>query len=603
MTKVMKRALGLALALALMLALAVPALADADYTLSIRVNGGASASVKAGEKLSVELALSKNDGADFTLHSMQDYIVFDPAYFSVDTAGIAVMRDEGGAAVFQASAIKFGDSRYNRVFVNRAATTGLSMQNEITVLSFELTALKEGSTTLRHDAIEILAPNLTKYAVAQENAAVTITAAGGGGGTGGGGGAGGAGGGSGGGEEEQGAAPVIIDGVSHEIGVRTVTDEATVVAVDRERLNEQLRSETKTVVVPIEGDAPAAEARLPLDSVGQMAAQGATLSVQSGAVSYELPCAAVDTAAILAQLGASDGGEAELSVAIERLEPDAVTVDRGVLVLPPLDFRVTASYGGKSVEITEYSAYVPRVVELTAEQARRLSTALVVEPDGTQRHVPTRVYVSGGKWYAKINSLTDSVYALISGGVSFTDAAGMWYEAAVNEMGSRRIIDGVGGGAFDGGREVSRAEFAAMLVRALGLPEDGDGSVFADVSRSEWYFGAVGRAYELGLIEGKSPGVFDPRASISRQEAMLMVMRAARLTGFAGETGGLDAFTDAASVSDWALDAAKWSAASGLIQGSDGLIRPLASISRAETATVILRLLQKSRLIDIRTVV
>ncbi|NCC69335.1 MAG: S-layer homology domain-containing protein, partial [Clostridia bacterium] len=100
---------------------------------------------------------------------------------------------------------------------------------------------------------------------------------------------------------------------------------------------------------------------------------------------------------------------------------------------------------------------------------------------------------------------------------------------------------------------------------------------------------------------GKGDHQFDPGANITRQEAMLMLQRAAALTEFTGAAGNLDSFADADSVGSWARDAAKWSVGSGLIQGSDGKLNPTADITRAESATIILRLLQKARLVDVRS--
>ncbi len=80
-----------------------------------------------------------------------------------------------------------------------------------------------------------------------------------------------------------------------------------------------------------------------------------------------------------------------------------------------------------------------------------------------------------------------------------------------------------------------------------------------------------------------------------------MLQRAAKLTGYTGTAGSLEGFTDAGSVGAWAQDAAKWNVGSGLIVGSGGLLRPNDNISRAESATVILRLLQKTGLVDVRS--
>ena len=82
---------------------------------------------------------------------------------------------------------------------------------------------------------------------------------------------------------------------------------------------------------------------------------------------------------------------------------------------------------------------------------------------------------------------------------------------------------------------------------------------------------------------------------------MAIIQRAARIAGMTGSgSGSLSAFTDAGSVSAWARDAVNFNVSNGLIVGSEGKLNPASNITRAETAAVILRMLQHSGLIDVR---
>ena len=58
-------------------------------------------------------------------------------------------------------------------------------------------------------------------------------------------------------------------------------------------------------------------------------------------------------------------------------------------------------------------------------------------------------------------------------------------------MGSRLVISGVGENKFDPNRDITRAEFAAIMVRALGLAPDNTKNKFNDVEASKWYSGYV----------------------------------------------------------------------------------------------------------------
>ena len=193
-----------------------------------------------------------------------------------------------------------------------------------------------------------------------------------------------------------------------------------------------------------------------------------------------------------------------------------------------------------------------------------------------------------------------SVGTVIYNKVGFTDTAGKWYNDVVTEMAARTIVNGKTSTVFDGDGSITRAEFAAILVRALGLPE-GKTSQFSDTAKSAWYYGSVSTATQYGIIKGYSDGSFKPGANITREEAMAMMQRAAKVAGYAGTTGTLTGFSDASSVGAWAKSAVAYNVGSGLIQGNAGKLNPKNSITRAETAVVVLRLLQKAKLVDVRT--
>jgi len=182
---------------------------------------------------------------------------------------------------------------------------------------------------------------------------------------------------------------------------------------------------------------------------------------------------------------------------------------------------------------------------------------------------------------------------------------GHWAKAQVNEMYSRKIINGVADGIFEANRGITRAEFATIVVKALGLEPKGSNS-FKDVNTSDWFYDYVGTASSYGIILGVGEGKFDALRSITREEAMAMVQRAAKIAGMnvnvtdAEIANSLAKFTDYNEFSPWAQSVAAFNIQESLIQGVNGIARPKDNITRAETAVVIMRMLQKSELIDSR---
>ncbi|MEG1879233.1 MAG: S-layer homology domain-containing protein, partial [Pseudoflavonifractor sp.] len=239
----------------------------------------------------------------------------------------------------------------------------------------------------------------------------------------------------------------------------------------------------------------------------------------------------------------------------------------------------------------------------TKAQSEKITTAVVVEPDGKLRHVPTYVYEKGGKYYAVVKSMTNSVYALIQNEIIFPDVKGKWYEDVANEVGSRKIVVGTDKGSFSGDENITRAEFAAMMVRALGLPLGKTGS-FTDVPADAWYAGAVATAAEYGLVKGIGEHQFNPAGLITRQEAYQMLYNASKRTGFPNPLAARNLsaeFSDLAAVSDWAQDSVAFCLNNNLSVNLKGSISPAETITRGEMSALILKLLQRSQLVDVRS--
>ena len=102
-----------------------------------------------------------------------------------------------------------------------------------------------------------------------------------------------------------------------------------------------------------------------------------------------------------------------------------------------------------------------------AVDSGKITTGIVLNPDGSFRHVPTQIVVINGKYYAKLNSLTNSIYSVIYNPVTFADVSSHWAKDAVNDMGSRMVVTGKGNGVYAPDRSITRAEFAVMVQRLL----------------------------------------------------------------------------------------------------------------------------------------
>ncbi len=173
----------------------------------------------------------------------------------------------------------------------------------------------------------------------------------------------------------------------------------------------------------------------------------------------------------------------------------------------------------------------------------------------------------------------------------FTDIGSVsWARDAINGLYDAGIINGKTETTFAPNDNVTRAEFAKMLMGVFGLNSDAfTTSSFYDVSTSDWYFQSVESAYNLGIITGVAPAYFDPNANITRQDMAVMVVRAATVSGKAIPTvNEAKTFADESSIADYAKDAVSTLQVGGIIDGvTETTFAPNDNATRAQAAKIL----------------
>ncbi|MDG0810444.1 S-layer homology domain-containing protein [Cohnella rhizosphaerae] len=412
---------------------------------------------------------------------------------------------------------------------------------------------------------------------------------------------------------------VLVNGKVENAGKATTTEsggvKTTTVAVDPAKLQAKLEAEgaNAVVTIPVKSASNVVVGELNGRMIKNMESLSATLVLQTDKGTYTLPAKEIDIDALAGKLGSGVKLEdiqfkvtiAQTPDTMAKVVENAAAKGEFSVVVPAVDYTVSGTYGGKTVEVKLFNVYVERMAALPdGIDPDRITTGVVVDADGTARHVPTKIVLVDGKYYAKINSLTNSTYAVVWHPLEFSDVANHWAKAAVNDMGSRMVIDGTGGGRFSPDRAITRAEFAAIVVRGLGLKLENGTAAFSDVKASDWFGGAIDAASAYELIRGYEDGTFRPNDEITREEAMAIVSRAMAITGLRAKLPAqsddamLRSYKDASDVSGWARSGVQDNVQAGLVSGrGTALLAPKASITRAEVATVIQRLLQASGLI------
>jgi len=171
--------------------------------------------------------------------------------------------------------------------------------------------------------------------------------------------------------------------------------------------------------------------------------------------------------------------------------------------------------------------------------------------------------------------------------VRFTDIQGHWAETFIMKMAEANAVGGYADDTFRPDRPITRAEFAAIWVRVLGL-SDKKGKTFADTV-DHWSEQAVSTAYAHGIVSGYDDRTFAPDEFITREQMAVMIVNALRSESVPARTN----FADQSEISPWAKDAVITATESGILNGyPDNTMRPLFHATRAEAVSTIWRSLQ-----------
>lgn len=217
--------------------------------------------------------------------------------------------------------------------------------------------------------------------------------------------------------------------------------------------------------------------------------------------------------------------------------------------------------------------------------------------DGAWEYVGGKVDRAARKVSVERTSL--STYAVMAYDKNFTDMVGHWAVNDVKLMAARHIAAGVTATTFAPDAGVTRAQFAAFLLRALNVPEQkAAGTRFSDVAAGAWYAGAVETAAAQGLVSGYPDGTFRPDVQITREEVSAMVARALAKSGEStalteAEVQALLArFKDAGEIGPWAKAALAVAIKEGIVKGRlADQCAPKATATRAEAVVMVKRFL------------
>ena len=252
----------------------------------------------------------------------------------------------------------------------------------------------------------------------------------------------------------------------------------------------------------------------------------------------------------------------------------------------------TAANGTVSVSPRNASKGATVTITVTPNEGYVLGTLTATDANGDTISLTN---AGNGKYTFTMPSskVTISATFVVEGEqkLPFTDVAtGEWYYEAVQYVYDNELMNGMSATTFEPNSTTTRGMIVTMLYRLENEPAAASAG-FTDVAAGQWYTDAVNWAAANNIVNGYGDSQFGPTDTITREQMAAILYRYAQYKGYdVTASADLSTYTDAASVSSYAVSAMQWAVGEGLINGiTDTTLVPGGSATRAQVAAILMR--------------
>ena len=175
-----------------------------------------------------------------------------------------------------------------------------------------------------------------------------------------------------------------------------------------------------------------------------------------------------------------------------------------------------------------------------------------------------------------------------------------WFYPHVQWAAGSGVLSGTNATTFEPDAPMTRGMFVTALANWEGIdPAQYPGSRFQDVAEGAWYAAPIQWAASWGIASGTGQGdftfdaptldTFSPQAPLTRQDAVVLLFQymSALDVEMESASGQLGRFPDGEDTALYARNAMEWAITNQILQGSDGMLLPGGTLTRAQAAAVL----------------
>ena len=165
-----------------------------------------------------------------------------------------------------------------------------------------------------------------------------------------------------------------------------------------------------------------------------------------------------------------------------------------------------------------------------------------------------------------------------------------WYHQSVDYVVENDLLLGTSSTTFSPNLTTTRGMLVTILYRLEDEPAISSACPFDDVKAGSYYEDAITWAAANNIVAGDGAGKVSPDDAITREQMVAILYRYAQSKGYdTSASADISVFSDAAQISNWALDAIKWACGEELIQGNNAQLMPQGNAIRCQVAAILMR--------------
>lgn len=273
------------------------------------------------------------------------------------------------------------------------------------------------------------------------------------------------------------------------------------------------------------------------------------------------------------------------------------------------------SSGGSSSGKTTYKVTTSAVnnggVNASPSSAEKgAAITITLSPDKGYKLDKLTVTDGSGKTVSTVKK-SDTVYTFtmpasaVKVGVSYVKAtetpsetkfndvsANDWFASAVDYVTGKGMMNGTADNTFSPKANTTRGMVVTVLYRLENQPSTSAAS-FTDVASGAYYANAVAWANANGIVSGYGSGKFGPNDKVTREQLAAILYRYAQYKKYdvsVGEDTNILSYTDAQTITQYAIPAIQWACGAGVVTGKSGSkLDPKGNATRAEVAAMLMR--------------